>query len=139
MTVEALLEVGRSSPIPLVMQCRLHGGSSSVPGDWLRSRCHISGCWPTKSRCFRCGAPRKSAPQDAGPCLPRRESHPRQAAEAQTCSGESYVSEVSFCSLEERWSPLLVPLLPLLRRPLHSWTRRRSSRCFEVWGSLKIC
>ena len=30
--------------------------------------------------------------------------------------------------------PLLLPLLPLPRRPLLSWTRQRSSRCFEVLG-----
>ena len=65
----------RSSPIPLVMHGRLRGGSSSVPGDWVCSRCHIGGCWPTKSRCFRCGAPRHSAPQDVGPGLPRHKSH----------------------------------------------------------------
>ena len=65
----------RSSPIPLVMHGRLRGGSSSVPGDWVCNRCHIGGCWPTKSRCFRCGAPRHSAPQDVGPSLPLRESH----------------------------------------------------------------
>ena len=80
LTVEALHDMARSSPIRLVMRGRLRGGSSSVPGDWVCSRCHISGCWPTKSRCFRCGAPRNSAPQDAGPSLPRRESrHPSRA------------------------------------------------------------
>ena len=59
----------------MVMHGRLRGDFSSVPGDWVCSRCHIGGCWPTKSRCFRCGAPRHSAPQDVGPTLPRRESH----------------------------------------------------------------
>ena len=75
LTEEALQAVDRSSPIPLVMHGHLRGGSSSVPGDWVCSRCHICGCWPTKSRCFRCGAPRHSAPQDVGRSLPRRESH----------------------------------------------------------------
>ena len=75
LTEEALHAVDRSSPIPLVMHGRLSGGSSSVPGDWVCSRCHIGGCWPTKSPCFRYGAPRHSAPQDVGPTLPRRESH----------------------------------------------------------------
>ena len=75
LTEEALHAVDRSSPIPLVMHGRLRGGSSSVPGDWVCSRCHIGGCSPTKSRCFRCGAPRHSASQDVGPSLPRRESH----------------------------------------------------------------
>ena len=74
LTVEALQEMDRSSPISLVIYGRLRGGSSSVPGDWVCSRCHIGGCW-AKSRCFRCGAPRNSAPQDVGPSLPRRESH----------------------------------------------------------------
>ena len=75
MTEEALQAMNRSSPMPLVMHGRLRGGSSPVPGDWVCSRCHLGGCWPTKSRCFRCGAPRHSAPQDVGPGLPRRESH----------------------------------------------------------------
>ena len=75
LTEEALHAMDRSSPVPLVMHGRLRGGSSSVPGDWVRSRCHIGGCWPTKTRCFRCAAPRHSAPQDVGPTLPRRESH----------------------------------------------------------------
>ena len=39
----------RSSPNPLVMHGRLRGGSSSVLGDWVCSRCHISGCWPTRA------------------------------------------------------------------------------------------
>ena len=78
---ETLHSMDRSSPIPLVMHGRLRGGSSSsVPGDWVCSRCHIGGCWPTKSRCYRCGAPRHSASQDVGPSLPRREStHPGRA------------------------------------------------------------
>ena len=81
LTEETLHSMDRSSPIPLVMHGRLRGGSSSsVPGDWVCSRCHIGGCWPTKSRCYRCGAPRQSAPQDVGPALPRRESlHPGRA------------------------------------------------------------
>ena len=36
---------------------------------------HIGGCWPTKSRCFRCGAPRNSAPRTLVLAFPRRESH----------------------------------------------------------------
>ena len=80
LTEETLHSMDRSSPIPLVMHGRLRGGSSSVPGDWVCSRCHIGGCWPTKSRCYRCGAPRHSASQDVGPTLPRRESlHPGRA------------------------------------------------------------
>ena len=75
LTEEALHAMDRSSPIPLVMHGRLRGGSSSVPGDWVCSRCHVGECWPTKSCCFQCGAPRHSAPQDVGPTLPRRESH----------------------------------------------------------------
>ena len=43
LTEEALHAMDRSSPIPLVMHGRLRGGSSSVPGDWLCSRCHIGG------------------------------------------------------------------------------------------------
>ena len=58
LTVEALQGMDRSSPIPLVMRGWLRGGSSSVPGDWVCGRCHISGCWPTKSRCLRFRLPR---------------------------------------------------------------------------------
>ena len=81
LTEESLHSMDLSSPIPLVVRGRLCGGSSSsVPGDWVCSRCHIGGCWPTNSRCYRCGAPRHSAPQDFGPTLPRRESlHPGRA------------------------------------------------------------
>ena len=81
LTEDTLRSMDLSSPIPLVMCSRLLGGvPTSVPGDWVCSRCHISGCWPTKSRCFRCGAPRDSASQDVGPSLPRREnSHPGRA------------------------------------------------------------
>ena len=68
-----------SSPNPLVMRGRLCGGSSSsVPGDWVCSRCHIFGCWPTKYRCYRCGAPRHSAPQDVS-LHPGRAPKPKPA------------------------------------------------------------
>ena len=42
--------------VPLVMHGRLCGGSA-VPGAWACNICHASGCWPTRSRCFRCGNP----------------------------------------------------------------------------------
>ena len=38
LTEEALHAMDRSSPIPLIIHDRLRGGSSSVPGDWVRSR-----------------------------------------------------------------------------------------------------
>ena len=101
LTEESLHSMDLSSPIPLVMRGRLCGGaSSSVPGDWVCNRCHIGGCWPTKSRCYRCGAPRHSAPQDVGPTLPRRESlHPGRAPKPR----QTYVSGAVCYSPEERW------------------------------------
>ena len=43
LTEEALHAMDRFSLIPLVVHGRLRGGSSSVPGDWVCSRCHTGG------------------------------------------------------------------------------------------------
>ena len=122
LTAEALQAMDRSSPIPLVM-----AGSVAVLLRFQKIEYAI-----IVTRCFRCGAPRNSASHDAGPSLPRRESH-------HPGSGESYVSGASCCSHEERWSPSC--FLCSLSRDDHFtiWTRQRSSRCFEVWDSVKIC
>ena len=125
-TEEALHAMDRSSPILLVMHGRLRGGSSSVPGDWVYSRCHIGGCWPTKSRCFRCGAPHHPASQDVGPALPRRESHhPGRAPKPKPAPVNPTFREPRVISPEERLELLLLPPLPLPLRLLRNWTRLR--------------
>ena len=65
--------------IPVVMHGRLRGGSA-IPGAWVRNVCNASGCWPTKSCCFRCGHARDSRITSgaSGSSLPagREKAHP---------------------------------------------------------------
>ena len=47
------------------MRGRVLGGSryySPIPGEWSCPGCMRSGCWPTKSTCFRCGTARPKSP-----------------------------------------------------------------------------
>ena len=87
-------------------------------GDWVRSRCHINGCWPTKSRCDRCGAPRNSAPQDAGPSLLRSPTFREPRIVPPKRGGAPLASSAS--------SP-------------ETSTSQLDPRCFEAWGFRKIC
>ena len=140
LTEEALYAMDRSSPIPLVMHGRLRGGfffgarrlgAQSLPHQWGAGR--------PKSRCFRCGALRNSAPQDIGSSLPRRESHhPDRGAEAQTCPSESYVSGAACYSSEERWNSSCY--LSLSRDDC--FTIGPDGNCdtaSKVWGLQRIC
>ena len=96
------------------MRGKVLGGSRNVtpiPGEWTCPGCSRSGCWPTKSTCFRCGTARPNTPFSPGPVLsnsrpgraPREQRHPRRVPAAGGC-------------YTERRSPLL-PLPPLLLRP----------------------
>ena len=47
------------------MNGRLRGGvrppSVHIPGQWTCGVCGMEGCWPARSKCFRCAAPRFGA------------------------------------------------------------------------------
>ena len=72
-------------PIPVVMHGRLRGGSA-IPGAWVCNVCNASGCWPTKSRCFRCGHARDSritsGASGSSPPAGREKAHPGRAPRA---------------------------------------------------------
>ena len=72
-------------PIPVVMHGRLRGGSA-IPGAWVCNVCNASGCWPTKSRCFRCGHARDSritaGASGSSPSAGREKAHPGRAPRA---------------------------------------------------------
>ena len=72
-------------PIPVVMHGRLRGGSA-IPGAWVCNVCSASGCWPTKSRCFRCGHARDSritaGASGSSPPAGREKAHPGRAPRA---------------------------------------------------------
>ena len=72
-------------PIPVVMHGRLCGGSA-IPGAWVCNVCNASGCWPTKSRCFRCGRARDScnnaSASGSPPSAGREKAYPGRAPRA---------------------------------------------------------
>ena len=94
LTEESLHSMDLSSPIPLVMRGRLCGGSSSsVPGDWVCSRCHI--WWVLADKISMLSLRCSSSLGTSGLwsySSSEREPSPWQGSEAQACPSESYVS-----------------------------------------------
>ena len=72
-------------PIPVVMHGPLRGGSA-IPGAWVCNVCNASGCWPTKSRCFRCVHAKDSritaGASGSSPLAGREKAHPGRAPRA---------------------------------------------------------
>ena len=84
LTADQVLYLDSGSPVPVVMHGRLCGGSA-VPGAWVCNVCHASGCWPTKTRCFRCGHARNTLVAGAPALSPpagREAAHPGRAPRA---------------------------------------------------------
>ena len=70
---------GASSGIHVQMNGRLRGGARPpavfIPGQWTCGVCGMEGCWPARTRCYRCNAPRSGAPpSQASPIGPPREN-----------------------------------------------------------------
>ena len=61
--------LGRFGALPgahIRMNGRLRGGvrppSEYIPGQWTCGVCGMEGCWPARTKCYRCPAPRSEAP-----------------------------------------------------------------------------
>ena len=70
---------GVSSGTHVQMNGRMRGGARPpavfIPGQWTCGACGMEGCWPARTRCYRCNAPRSGAPPlQASPVGPPRES-----------------------------------------------------------------
>ena len=55
--------IGNGSNVQVLR--RLRGGAGAyldVPGQWECKVCHATRCWPARKRCYRCDAPRDTAP-----------------------------------------------------------------------------
>ena len=70
---------GVSSGTHVQMNGRMRGGARPlavfIPGQWTCGTCGMEGCWPARTRCYRCNAPRSGAPPlQASPVGPPRES-----------------------------------------------------------------
>ena len=70
---------GVSSGTHVQMNGRMRGGASPpavfIPGQWTCGACGMEGCWPARTRCYRCNAPRSGAPPlQASPVGPPREN-----------------------------------------------------------------
>ena len=55
--------IGNGSNVQVLR--RLRGGAGvylDIPGQWECKVCHATRCWPARKRCYRCDAPRDTAP-----------------------------------------------------------------------------
>ena len=55
--------IGNGSNVQVLR--RLRGGAGAyldIPGQWECKVCHATRCWPARKRCYRCDAPRDTAP-----------------------------------------------------------------------------
>ena len=84
--------LGRFGALPgahIRMNGRLRGGvrppSEYIPGQWTCGVCGMEGCWPARTKCYRCAAPRSGAPPSwVHPHGPQRErAYPGQPAAPQ--------------------------------------------------------
>ena len=73
---EGLWAYGISRDSLVHMYGRVLGGAPSFPGQWTCGHCNMSGCWPTKTSCFRCGAPRMGGGQGGMGRRPQPPSKP---------------------------------------------------------------
>ena len=70
--------------IHIRMNGRLKGGvrppAEFIPGRWTCGVCGMEGCWPARTRCYRCAAPRSGAPPSKVPSHgpPRERAYPGQ-------------------------------------------------------------
>ena len=79
---------------------RLRGGSrDNVPGQWTCSNCLAERCWPVRTKCYRCGAPRHA---DSAPWNDKKEKVPE--APWVSCS-----SEITQCCAAHVHRPHVVP------------------------------
>ena len=57
---------GVSSGTHVQMNGRMRGRARPpavfIPGQWTCGACGMEGCWPARTRCYRCNAPRSGAP-----------------------------------------------------------------------------
>ena len=81
-------------------------------GAWACNICHASGCWPTKSRCFRCGNPgdSHSSASASGPASPagREKAYPGRASKPKPAPVNPTVRVGTVC----KPSPLAVGGVP---------------------------
>ena len=75
---DLLGSAGAFPGIHIQMNGRLKGGARPpavfIPGQWTCGVCGMEGCWPARTRCYRCAAPRSGAPpSQAPPNGPQRE------------------------------------------------------------------
>ena len=93
---------GASSGIHVQMNGRLRGGARPpavfIPGQWTCGVCGMEGCWPARTRCYRCAAPRAGAPPSQAPPIgPQREN-------AYPGKGKTHCSSVYPCESDSKGS-----------------------------------
>ena len=61
---------GVSSGTHVQMNGRMRGGARPpavfIPGQWTCGTCGMEGCWPARTRCYRCNAPRSGGTSPPG-------------------------------------------------------------------------
>ena len=116
--------------IPVVMHGRLRGGSA-IPGAWVCNVCNASGCWPTKSRCFRCGHARDSritaGASGSSPFAGREKAHPGRAPRAKAAPVNPTFRPPRVIPPKKPSSPAAATVPPVPFKSNFCWVRSSAS------------